>query len=185
MKNLIYRNSIIILVFLFIVMTIITGCQQTPKFSQKTKDIDSMLKEKNNEIDYKDYVSIKMKPSEILFNKTTEEQGIDNELCSIIYKVIIENIRNENIKINLKLLIPDELTSTIVYGETTLGPRKKYIELKPGERINISMGTLMKHLDRLSENEKKLFEKYKDILYIELLINGKKSYAKISVLKES
>lgn len=184
MRNLIYRSSAKILVILFTVMIVITGCQQCPKFSDKTKDIDSMLREKRSEIDYKDYVSIKMEPSEILFNKTTEKQVVDNEYCSIVYKVKVENIRNENIKINLKVLIPDELTSTIIYGDHSLGPRNKYIKLKPGEKIDIGFGTIMKHLDRLSKSQKELFENYKNILYIELLINGKKVYYKINALKE-
>ncbi|RKD31264.1 hypothetical protein [Thermohalobacter berrensis] len=182
-RNLSYGSSVIILAFLFVVINTISGCEQAPSFSKNVKDIKFMLKEKKSEIDYENYVNVKMKPSKILFNKTTEEQVLDNKLCNIVYTVIVENISSENIKINLKLFIPDELSSTIVYGATTLGPRKKDVILKPGERINIGMGTLIKHLNNLSEKEKELFDDYKDILYIELLINDKKSYAKISALK--
>lgn len=146
---------------------------------------DIMINENRSEIDYKDYVTIEMKPSEILFDKTTVEQTIDNEFCNIVYYVIIENITDENINIILKILIPDELTSTMIYGEPSLGPRPKYIELKPGEKIDIAHGTLLKHMNRLREAEKEIFEKYKDTLYIELLINDKKSYCKINALSDS
>ena len=80
------------------------------------------------------------------------------------------------------MLIPDELTSTMIYGEPSLGPRPKDIDLKPGEKIDIAHGTIIKHINTFSEDEKELFEKYKDTLYVELLINNKKSYFRINAL---
>lgn len=38
----------------------------------------------------------------------------------------------------------------------------------------------MKDNKDFSEEEKKIFSKYKDILYLEIIINGKRAYIKIT-----
>ena len=81
----------LLLTILIVSLIFIIGCQQTPIFSDNTEKVATMINENKSEIDYKNYVKIKTKPSEILFNKTTtEEQTIDNKFCNIIYYMKIK-----------------------------------------------------------------------------------------------
>ncbi|SHM73891.1 hypothetical protein SAMN05660826_01804 [Caldanaerovirga acetigignens] len=160
----------------------LTGCKYfaTPFLP----DVDFVIDRINSgesEIDYEKYVRIEMYKSRLLFDHTTVEGGPDDELCNLIYGFRIYNISNEPIKINYKKFVPPELSKIIIAGlEDEFYPPHRYLKLKPGERIFDEGGVLMKHYNKLSEEEKKIFHQYKDTLYFELRINGKRAYAKVS-----
>ncbi|KYO68571.1 hypothetical protein [Thermovenabulum gondwanense] len=160
----------------------LTGCKYfaTPFLP----DVDFVIDRINSgasEIDYEKYVRIEMYKSRLLFDHTTVEGGPDDELCNLIYDFRVINISNETIKVNLKWFVPPELNPIIIAGQKMemLSPHE-YRELKPGEKIHVEVGVLMKHYNKLSEEEKKIFHQYKDTLYFELRINGKRAYAKVS-----
>lgn len=151
------------------------------KFLESSMEIQDKLKNNSYSTGYKDFLEVVIKPTDLLFNKTTVDQHKDEDVSSIVYNVRFKNITQRNIKINLKLFIPNELGEKIIYGERTFGPKKSDTILKPNEVIDIDFGTLMKHYDKLSEEEKELFEKYKDTIYFEVKIDDQVYYGKAKV----
>lgn len=173
------------IVFLSIMLTLIF-LSLTINYANKRKELSSIMNvnevkesiELNlSEFDYEDYVTIEMKESELLFNSTTPEKLVDNEFNNLRYVTRIRNISKETIQLYFKFHIPPELTNSIIYGDVYF---KNNIELKPQEAIRMGAGILMKHYDLLGNKEKELFEEFKDILYLELNIDGKKAYMKVT-----
>lgn len=153
----------------------------SPKYSgwQTTvHDIIACINENKSEIDYKQYLSVEIRESQVIFNKTHMNQKvIDNDFCNLLYNVYLKNITTEDVQVGFKFYIPNEMTSSIIWGDTTAGDLDSSKEvLKPGQGYNVTLGTLMKHPNKLSIEENEIFEKLKDTLYMELIINGKKAY---------
>ncbi|WP_353097580.1 hypothetical protein [Tissierella praeacuta] len=173
------------IVFLSVILILIFSTL-TVNYVNKRKELDSIMsvdevkesvKLNLSEFDYKDYVTIEMKESELLFNSTTPEKVVDNEFNNLRYVTRIRNISKETIQLYFKFHIPPELTNSVIYGDVYF---ENNIELKPQEAIRMGAGILMKHYDLLGNKEKELFEEFKDILYLELNINDKKAYMKVT-----
>jgi hypothetical protein len=82
------------------------------------------------------------------------------------------------------MFLPPELITKFVYGDNTLGPRKDDIKLKANEKLNIYFGTIVKHYNKLSRAEKETFDNFKNTVYFEFLIDGKKSYTEINAVNK-
>ncbi|ABY91471.1 hypothetical protein [Thermoanaerobacter sp. X514] len=172
----------LIIIYLLFSFLLLTGCQYfADPFLPDVSFVIDRINSGESEIDYEKYIKIEMYKSRLLFDHTTEEGGPDDEACNLIYEFRVINISDETIKVNLKRFVPPELNQIIIAGQQTeMFSPHEYIVLKPGERIHAEGGVLMRHYNKLSEEEKEIFNKYKDTLYFELRINGKKAYVKVS-----
>lgn len=161
-------------------------------FLEDVKEVINKIENNASEVDYKDYLEVSFNKSRILYNHTADVPTQDDEFCSLVYsKVHIKNISGKPIAVNVKIFLPYELASKFVFTDATLGPREDKYErlknfyLKENERINISFNVIAKHYNNaLSIEEKEIFDKYRDTLYFQFLIDGKKSYAKIDASEE-
>lgn len=75
----------------------------------------------------------------------------DIDFCNLKYNVYLKNITNEDVEVGFKFYIPNEMTASIIWGDTTVGNLDSSKEvLKPGQGYDITLGTLMKHPNKLS-----------------------------------
>lgn len=153
----------------------------SPKYSgwpTTVHDVMVSINENKSEIDYKEYLSVEVRKSEVIFNKTHMDQEIiNNDFCNLVYNVYLKNITNKDVEVGFKFYIPNEMTTSIIFVDTTVGDLKSSKKkLKPGQGYDITLSTLMKHPNKLNIEENEIYEKLKDTLYMELIINGKKAY---------
>ena len=83
------------------------------KFSKDIYAFNISLNENKSEIDYSKFIKIEMRESEPLYNQTTEQQLVDNDLCSLKYEYIIENISDKPISINYKIFFQMKLQKVL------------------------------------------------------------------------
>ncbi|MDP4089904.1 MAG: hypothetical protein Q8930_11620 [Bacillota bacterium] len=148
-------------------------------YEDKVDKIVSELANSNDQ-DYLKYVDIKMDKPGFVYNQTTEAGDVDNENCNIVYRIKFKNITNENYHLNYKIFVPQELASTIIYAPVDIGPESNQPLIKPGQGITTVYSPVMKHTDKLDDNQKKLLDQYGSTLYCELKIDGKTFYLKIT-----
>ncbi len=176
-------RKIIIKILLFTVILIGVGCQNNNvdiQYLENSDEVKKQIELGNSSNSYKKYVGIEMKETEIRLEHLMEDGSKNENNSDLYYNVIFTNISQDDIYINLKLFIPEEINSKYILGDYTLGPKKEDVLLKPGEKINIKYGTITKKYSSLTESEKEEYNKFKDILYLELLINNTKYYLKLT-----
>ncbi|WP_427337912.1 hypothetical protein [Caloranaerobacter sp. DY30410] len=174
-----------LVLFLLLLFIVITSCSPIKVREDKVLDVDTIQKyaeerKHDQDFDYLKFVKIEMEESQILFNKTTVEQREDKYLANIVYRLKIRNITSSNIKIHYTLYIPKEFAERFVIGERVFNLFVDGVEIKPNKSLNIGHGTLIRHYKLLSQEEKEIFNKYKDIVYLVLSINDKKVYLKVT-----
>ncbi len=98
-----------------------------------------------------------------------------------MYNVSFKNKTKDAITFNFKMFIPNELAESIIVSTEPSIPSSEDLVLEPGKGTGIDSGRLMIHYIKLDKVKKKLFEKYKDTLYFEFHMNGKRSYVKYSL----
>jgi len=177
----IFKNIYFIVIFSVI---LISGCMQNNDFSPDVYEVIDKIKTGESEINYKEYINVDFEETQLLFNHTTEEQKYDENLCTITYKIHIQNINNKPITLNLKMFLPPELITKFVYADNTLDPKEDDIKLKANEKLNIYFGTIVKHYNKLSQAEKETFDNFRNTVYFEFLIDGKKSYTEINAVNK-
>ncbi|SES69001.1 hypothetical protein [Anaerobranca gottschalkii] len=169
---------------ILILMISLFGCSYKTETNNEKKyltidDIIMILEKGDYEIDYRDYVEVEIFESKLLFNKTTIAQVVDEEFCNIVYSTKVKNISDETIELNVVFYIPKELIErNIIISSYWFD---QFIELDPGRRLFMDAGIIMKHYDRLNEEEREIFERLKNTLYFEVTVNGKKGYGKVSL----
>jgi len=186
MKNNKYIQKLFLIwIMNLIILITLSSCttKQIPdineSFAQNNKELNELIVNNSSEIDYTKYLRIEMKDSELVYNKTKENQEVDKNFCNLKYKYSFYNISNEPIKINYKIFFPIEMTEDIIVTNTSaIDPKKEDVVLQPQERTGGTIGALMIHYDKLDRKQKEVFDKNKSILYIEMHINGKKTYIK-------
>ena len=191
-NNIIIKASILILILL-ITSSMLVSCDTINQYNYKaivkkfSKDLDAFNKsfnENKSEIDYSKFIKIEMRESEPLYNKTTEQQTADDNLCNLKYGYRIVNISDKPIDIKYRIYFPEEaIKSFIVNDNPGIDVKLTKVILEPGKFINGNIGALMIHTNKLNDEQKKAYEKYKDTLCFEFLINGKKAYFKESYEK--
>jgi hypothetical protein len=167
---------------------LMTGCKTNKGsstdelFSFDVEEVIKSIRENRSEINPYDYLLLSIEETEVMRNIINEDGKEDDSASSIIYRVHLTNNTEETINIDLVVYPHEELSGNMELNEYFF-PRGKYTELGPGQKINIGHGSTMKHIDMMTVIEKKLLEDYKDIIYLEFLINGKKAYEKIEFEK--
>lgn len=146
-------------------------------FCKNTDEVIKMIEDNKSEINPYDYIDIIMKDSELLFNKTTEKQVVDKELCNLMYDVSFKNKTKDIITFNFVMYIPKEMYNIILTIEPSVSKSEDLV-LEPGKGTGIGSGRLMTHYDKLDKEKREIFEKYKNTVYFEFHINGKKAYVK-------
>jgi len=166
-----------ILCYLFLKLT--GGDEEKQLFNENVIDVVDIINKEDSEYDYTKYLKATITDVRFEYNKTSKEQTVDNDFCNIVYRVIIENKAEEPLAVDFRIFTPNELSSTILVGMNYIGPFREY-ELKPHASIDNEFGLTMKHTDKLNDDEKKLLDQYMKTLYLEVKINGKTYYGKIT-----
>lgn len=148
-----------------------------------TNEVLDKIRNEDNSVDYKDFISIKMKDSEILYNHTSSEAFVDNEFCNLMYSVRVENITDEEIELRVVYYLPTILYNTLKMSSSDFRLIASALRLDPGVGLRSEAGIGMTHYDKLTEEEKEIFEKYKNDLYVLLMVNGEEIYLEIDDLK--
>jgi hypothetical protein len=180
----------ILVICLSLTMFLITGCKTNKGpstdefFSFDVEEVIKLIGENRSEINPYDYLLLSIEETEVMRNTINEDGKEDDSASSIIYRVYLANNTEETINIDLVVYPHEELSGNMELNEYFF-PRGKYTELGPGQKINIGHGSTMKHIDTMTIIEKKLLEDFKDIIYLEFLINGKKAYEKIELERTS
>ncbi len=135
---------------------------------------------KNKSSDVFDKISIKMKQPEIRLNATTPEKSVDDVFCNIMYSLKIRNLTDKEMYITAKFFIPDELCNKLEFSSNYVSSiTDRGIEIGPNKRLHIDAGILMKHINRLTEEEKLILEEYCNDLDAVIMIDGVKYFFKI------
>ncbi|MFZ5353382.1 MAG: hypothetical protein ACOZCL_11780 [Bacillota bacterium] len=166
-----------ILLISFIAFTLLLKSSAENNFSESTDEIIKNIEDNKSELNYKDFIEIQMKDSELIFNKTTEAQTTDNEFCNLMYDVRFVNISNEAIKFKYKMFIPREMSEKIIVTDLPYEALQADT-LVPGKGTSVESGRIMIHYNKLDQKTKEIFHKFKNTLYFEFHINGKKCYVK-------
>lgn len=129
-------------------------------------------------------VEIKKRDAEIQFNNTNQDQTIDKNNCNLLYDVRIKNVSNEAMSLHVRYLIPKELYETIVYSRNAFGSLDDNpYDLEVGKGFTSSAGPIMKHYDLLDENELKIFDAYKNDLWMIITLDQVEYFVKMDDLK--
>jgi hypothetical protein len=118
-------------------------------------------------------INIKIKQVNILYNKTTEKNTEDKFAANLYYVVEVKNISNEKHNIDLKLFIQNSLSTKIVIGDRTFGPKGTPFSLQKGEKIVIDYGPLIKHPDTLDKETKTILYNYMNELVAQVDVDSK------------
>ncbi len=182
------RNVVLLLILIVVISLLVIPSYMSHmvsnlnvNFSKDTNEIIKNIEENKSEINFNDFISIEMKSSELVYNKTTEKQTEDNELNNLMYNVSFKNKTKDVITFKFKMFIPNELAESIIVSTEPSIPSSEDLVLEPGKGTGIDSGRLMIHYNKLDKVKKELFEKYKDTLYFEFHMNGKRAYVKYSL----
>lgn len=148
------------------------------EFFEDVRKVSDIIGKDSHTYDYSKYVKVSLGDAKFVYNKTTEEGIKDDDFCTMIYKVVVENVSEETITVSFRFFTPRELSSTILVGSPYIGPFRDY-KLKPHANVDNEFGITMKHTNKLTDKEKKLLEDYGGTIFVELKINGKTYYGKV------
>lgn len=147
---------------------------------KKVNTIKDAIEEEKHEIDYKNFLSIKMKETELEIEKP---QFTSEKSSSAFYKFEIENISNKAIEVWYSFFISDRIISNDIVLEGAASVSNRTYNLEPGQKISASANTLIKHYEnKLTDSQREIFDDEKNYLYFEFVINGKKAYLEATSL---
>lgn len=168
-------KSIIVLFILSCVF--LYGCNKGNSHLEFCKTVDEVINKienKKSEVAYENFLDITLKEPEIISDIS---EGLQPDTNYISENIIVKNISDYPIKISCKVYLPKEIINTIAYVPTTF-EHGEVIELGPQKELDMAAAIIMKTIDAMTEEEKNIFDKYSRVVYIEVTINGKRSYLK-------
>lgn len=166
-----YKNVCILLFALFF----LSSCKAEPATNFEYDDInrfdhqntisdDSKLGDLKIEIDYQ-------KPK-LVYNKTSENQRVDDEFCNLNYDLKITNLNDKPIIIVAKFFFTKEMYETFQLSRESFGTEGGKVILEPSQGIYIAAGPMLKHTDMYTEKEHSLFNEEFEKLEVVLIIDN-------------
>ena len=168
-------KSVILLFMLSCVF--LYGCNKENshlEFSETVDEVINKIENKKSEVTYENFLDITLKEPEIISDIS---EGLEPDTNYVSENIIVKNISDSPIKISCKVYLPKEIINTIAYAPTTF-ENVDVIELEPQKELDMAAAIIMKKIDVMTKEEKSIFDKYSRVVYIEVTINGKRSYLK-------
>ena len=113
---------------------------------------------------------------ELVYNKTSVEQRVDNELCNLTYDLKITNLNDKPIKIIAKFFFTEKMYNTFQLSSESFGTESGEVILEPSKRLYVSAGPILKHTNKYTEKEASIFNEEFEKLQTILIINNQDYY---------
>ncbi len=166
-----------IIVLLVLSAIFLYGCNKENsnlQFSETVDEVINKIEDGKSQISYEEYLEVSLKEPEIIKNVS---DGLEPGTNYVSENIIIKNINESPIRIRCKVYLPKEIINTIAYAPTTF-EHGDMVELASQKELDIAAAIIMKKIDAMTDEEKKIFDKYSKVVYVEAIIDDKYCYFK-------
>lgn len=121
-------------------------------------------------------IRIDYQKPELVYNKTSVEQRVDNEFCNLTYDLKITNLNDKPIKIIAKFFFTEKMYNIFQLSSESFGTESGEVILEPSKRLYVSAGPILKHTNKYTEKETSIFNEEFEKLQTILIINNQEYY---------
>lgn len=117
-------------------------------------------------------IKIEYQKPQLLYNKTSKEQRVDDELCNLTYDLKITNLNDKPVEVTAKFFFTKKMYDTFQLSRESFGTEGGKVILEPSKGIYIATGPLIKHTNKYTKEEDSIFSEEHEKLEAILIIDN-------------